>query len=107
MRGHVRSCIKVEEKTSIIRSLVEALERIHSENLEEKREYMALRRIVRRQLLWLGGVIVLVGMLLPNTVAARSPSPLDPASPNAALIANLYWIVFWMSVAVFILVEAC
>lgn len=66
---------------------------------------MSLRRILRRQLLWAGGMIVLAGLSLPRIAAAQAPSPLDPASPNAALIANLYWIVFWMSLAVFVLVE--
>ncbi|NJP04694.1 MAG: cytochrome c oxidase subunit II [Chloroflexaceae bacterium] len=37
--------------------------------------------------------------------SASTPSPLLPASPGADLVANLFWVVFWMSVGVFILVE--
>ncbi|NJO04468.1 MAG: cytochrome c oxidase subunit II [Chloroflexaceae bacterium] len=67
---------------------------------------MALWRILRSQLLWVGGLGALGSVVWPGVASAQSvPSPLDPASPNAALVANLYWIIFWMSVVVFVLVE--
>jgi cytochrome c oxidase subunit II len=36
---------------------------------------------------------------------AEPPSPLVPASEQAAVLADLYWLIFWMAVAVFVLVE--
>lgn len=68
---------------------------------------MSRRRMVQGWLLLVGMAGLLLGLLLPRIAAAQSttPSPLDPASPNAELVATLYWIVFWMSVAVFVLVE--
>lgn len=65
-------------------------------------------RTLKNQLLWFVGLAVIAGLMLPGVVAAQSsepPSPLLPASPNAGLVAGLYWAVFWMAVVVFILVE--
>jgi cytochrome c oxidase subunit 2 len=52
-----------------------------------------------------GLALALLGGLAPGSVFAEPPSPLVPASPQAAVLANLYWLIFWMAVAVFVLVE--
>lgn len=65
-------------------------------------------RISKGHLLWFAGVVALVLLLTPEVALAQSsssPSPLLPASPGADLIANLYWAIFFMSVAVCIVVE--
>ena len=51
-------------------------------------------------------VVGVVMAVFPAMVAAQSPSPLDPASPAAASIANLHNIIFWIAVAVFLVVLA-
>lgn len=56
------------------------------------------------------GIIALGAVLLaPEAafaqVSENPPSPLLPASPNAGAVAWLFWLIFWMSVVVFILVE--
>jgi cytochrome c oxidase subunit 2 len=77
---------------------------------EEKRgnDAMFPRNVVTYQLI-AGISLVLVAVLFwPELAAAQStttPSPLLPASPNASLVAGLYWLVFWIAVVVFILVE--
>jgi len=43
--------------------------------------------------------------MAPGVVAAQSPSTLDPASPNAAELKRLYDIIFFLGLAVFLLVE--
>jgi cytochrome c oxidase subunit 2 len=40
-----------------------------------------------------------------GTARAQSPSILDPASPNAAELSDLYLLIFYIGVAVFVLVE--
>lgn len=65
-------------------------------------------RTLKDQFFWFVGLVAVVGLAVPGVVAAQSsetPSPLLPASPNASLVAGLYWAVFWMAVVVFILVE--
>lgn len=56
-----------------------------------------------------GLALALSGCLAPGVAFAADqpepPSPLVPASPQAAMIADLYWLIFWMAVAVFVLVE--
>lgn len=55
-----------------------------------------------------GLAVALLSSLAPTLTYADepvSPSPLLPASPEAALLADLYWLVFWMAVAVFVLVQ--
>jgi cytochrome c oxidase subunit 2 len=67
-----------------------------------------IHAVVKSKLLWLASFVVLIGLAFPGIAAAQqssTPSPLLPASPNASLVAGLYWIVFWMAVVVFILVE--
>jgi cytochrome c oxidase subunit 2 len=44
--------------------------------------------------------------LRPAVALAAPPSPLFPASEGAQEIANLYWLTFWIALAVFIIVEA-
>lgn len=64
--------------------------------------------LVKSQLCWSLGLVALMLLVWPDGAAAQtspSPSPLLPASPNASLVAGLYWIVFWMAVVVFVLVE--
>ncbi len=62
-------------------------------------------RITKLHLLGLAG-LALILLALPDVAFAQStPSPLLPASPNASLVAGLFWIVFWMAVIVFLLVE--
>jgi cytochrome c oxidase subunit 2 len=43
--------------------------------------------------------------LAPGTASAQGPSILDPASPNAASLTDLYRVIFYLAVAVFLLVE--
>ncbi len=65
-----------------------------------------MMRILKHQLPWL--IALVIALALPGVAGAQSsstPSPLLPASPNADLVASLYWIVFWMAVVVFVLVE--
>jgi cytochrome c oxidase subunit 2 len=69
---------------------------------------MPVLRIFKGQILWFAGLTLLIILAAPGIAAAQTsptPSPLLPASPNASLIAGLYWLVFWIAVAVFILVE--
>lgn len=51
--------------------------------------------------------LALFGLSIPQIALAQSstPSPLLPASPNASLIAALFWAVFFMAVVVFLAVE--
>jgi cytochrome c oxidase subunit 2 len=56
---------------------------------------------------------VLVAGLAPGAAWAQpapvpapvQPSILDPASPSAADMSGLFWVIFWMAVAVFVAVE--
>jgi cytochrome c oxidase subunit 2 len=69
---------------------------------------MPVLRILKAQRYWLAALVLLLAVALPSIAAAQtssSPSPLLPASPNASLISGLYWLVFWMAVVVFVLVE--
>lgn len=64
------------------------------------------RRPTLRVVTVVGVLVALVLALgLPGVAAAQSPSPLDPAAPNAALIKRLYDILFWSAAVVFVLVE--
>lgn len=70
---------------------------------------MSMMRCLKNQIPWLVGFLLLAGLAFPTLALAQSsdpPSPLLPASPNAGMIATLYWVVFWMAVAIFIAVEA-
>ena len=51
-------------------------------------------------------VIGVVMAAFPAMVAAQSPSPLNPASSGAASIANLHNLIFWIALAVFLVVCA-
>lgn len=64
-------------------------------------------RPVHRLWLVLGVLALIAFALFPDQAFARETdlSILDPASPNAKIVADLYWIIFWLAVAVFILVE--
>jgi cytochrome c oxidase subunit 2 len=63
-------------------------------------------RLMKHRRFWFAALAATLSLLTPGLVAAQStPSPLLPASPNASLVAGLYWIVFWMAVVVFLLVE--
>ncbi|MBI1876706.1 MAG: cytochrome c oxidase subunit II [Chloroflexi bacterium] len=48
---------------------------------------------------------ILIITLLPTVALAAPPSPLDPASAEAEKTATLYWLAFWIAVAVFLSVE--
>lgn len=68
-------------------------------------------RVVRSKpgllIIWMVGLAggFLAAALLPSVVLAGPPSPLNPASAIAQDIANLFWIAFWIAMAIFILVE--
>jgi cytochrome c oxidase subunit 2 len=67
-----------------------------------------LIRMLRNRIIWFAMLALLAGLVMPEIASAQSqtpPSPLLPSSPNAELVAGLYWLVFWMAVVVFILVE--
>lgn len=69
---------------------------------------MPFTHVLKSRLLHIVSVVALASLVLPSIAAAQeatSPSPLLPASPNAGLVAGLYWVVFWMAVVVFVLVE--
>ncbi len=57
------------------------------------------RHLARRRLVLAGAT---VGLVLAG--CGRSPSTLDPAGPRAERVASLWWLMFWISVAVFALV---
>ncbi len=62
----------------------------------------------RRAILAVGGAVGLLALLLlrdPRPALAWPGSPLNPASPQAAAILNLFVIVFVLSALVFVLVE--
>jgi cytochrome c oxidase subunit II len=46
-----------------------------------------------------------IAALIPGC-SSQSPSALYPASPNATSISNLFYFIFWIAVAVFVIVEA-
>ncbi len=48
---------------------------------------------------------ILIMAFLPAVALAAPPSPLDPASEEAGNIATLYWLSFWIAVAIFLSVE--
>jgi cytochrome c oxidase subunit 2 len=50
----------------------------------------------------------LLGLIAAITAgcSSESPSSLYPASPNAASISGLFYFIFWIAVAVFVIVEA-
>lgn len=61
--------------------------------------------IVRRRR-WLSVVLLAIALLIPTATAfAGPPSPLAPASTEATIIRDLYAIVFWIAVGVFVIVE--
>lgn len=68
-------------------------------------------RVIRSKpgllIVWIAGLAggFLAAALLPSVVLADPPSPLNPASQVAQDIANLFWIAFWIAMAIFILVE--
>ncbi|MEV0809834.1 cytochrome c oxidase subunit II [Micromonospora sp. NPDC050200] len=49
---------------------------------------------------------LLAGVFLLGGCAGDGPSALDPAGSGAARVANLWWLLFWISVAVFVEVMA-
>ncbi len=53
-------------------------------------------------------VLLLIGLttVFFTGCSAQSPSPLYPASSNATSISNLFYFIFWIAVAVFVIVEA-
>ncbi|MEU2613736.1 cytochrome c oxidase subunit II [Micromonospora sp. NPDC007271] len=51
-------------------------------------------------------VSALVGLCLLTACAGDSPSALNPAGTGAARVAGLWWLLFWISVAVFVEVMA-
>jgi cytochrome c oxidase subunit II len=61
------------------------------------------RRVSVRRALALA--VAVCGGFAPSYAFAEPPSPLIPASPQASVLADLYWLIFWMAVAVFVLVE--
>jgi cytochrome c oxidase subunit II len=44
----------------------------------------------------------LIGVLLIAGCSADSPSTLDPAGAGARRVEGLWWLLFWISVAVFV-----
>lgn len=65
-----------------------------------------LPRGLRLSALAAGGALALAPLLAQAQPAAPAqPSILDPASPSAADLSGLFWIIFWMAVAVFIIVQ--
>lgn len=73
--------------------------------LESARSMGAASRRVYRPIGALVLPFLLAAMLRPATALAQEPSILDPASPNASALADLFRIVFYLGVAVFFLVE--
>ncbi len=53
-----------------------------------------------------GASVLALALLLPLTVLAQGPSPLRPGSPNAAGVAQLFWITTAIAAVVFFLVIA-
>lgn len=53
----------------------------------------------------LGAVALSMALALPGRVLASPPSPLTPGTGEAADISNLFFIVLWVAVAVFVIVE--
>ena len=58
----------------------------------------------RRLLRYLIPALCLVAALFPITVAAVDVSPLNPAGPNAQEILNIYIGIFWIAMAVLVIV---
>ncbi len=58
-----------------------------------------------RRRIALAGFVVLVGLLMAACTGDLPYNSLDPAGPVAEKQAELYWLVFWIAVAVFVLVE--
>jgi cytochrome c oxidase subunit 2 len=60
-----------------------------------------------RRHLCAAGITAVLAALAPALARAQSnqPSIVNPASPNAASLSSLFWIIFWMAVVVFLLVE--
>ncbi len=55
---------------------------------------------------WLPVIILLaLAVLIPETASAQPPSPLSPASTEAKTIADLFTVVFWVALGVFVIVE--
>lgn len=55
---------------------------------------------------WLPVIILLaLAVLIPDRASAQPPSPLSPASTEARTIADLFTIVFWVALGVFVIVE--
>jgi cytochrome c oxidase subunit II len=58
-----------------------------------------------RRWLWLAVILGLLMGLVPAVANAQPPSPLAPSSPGADSISNLFWIIFWMGAAIYVLVQ--
>ena len=63
------------------------------------------RRIFRRPVGRFALVSVAASILLAACTTDIPQNSLDPASPQARDIDNLWWLVFWIAVVVFVLVE--
>ncbi|MBQ1016816.1 c-type cytochrome [Micromonospora sp. D93] len=61
---------------------------------------------LRRQCRHLAPATVLAGVLTVTGCSGGSPSTLDPAGAGAGRIAGLWWVLFWISMAVFVEVMA-
>jgi cytochrome c oxidase subunit 2 len=53
----------------------------------------------------LGTGALLLALILPGTVLAAPPSPLTPGTGNAAAISDLFFLVLYIAIAVFVIVE--
>lgn len=67
---------------------------------------MSDHHLFTRHRRWLVLGLLLIAVLIPTTAAfADPPSPMLPASTEATIIRDLYTIVFWVAVGVFVIVE--
>lgn len=53
----------------------------------------------------IGFTLLVLALTLPQQALAQPPSPLDPQSESAGEVANLFWLILWIAIAVFVLVE--